>query len=248
MPINPFRARRPKTAPAHSDRSVQPNRRAFLKGSALAALLLVRPTLAAAQRRPGGPGPGGPGRDGGRDGGPPRPTIDPSVTTLPNPASGPAFDAKNELVIGFKFVSAGGGDRFHNPYLAVWLEDAAENLIRTLKLEYQQGRGDRWLPDLRRWFYRDQVRITTGGKDVTTTISGPTRVPGSYKVVWDGTDSAKKPVPQGSYFLCIEAAREKGPYQLIREKIDITAKPFVKKIADSGELQGAGVELRARAK
>ena len=43
-------------------------------------------------------------------------------------------------------------------------------------------------------------------------------MPGAYKIVWDGNDDKKAPVVQGDYFVCIEAAREHGPYEIVREQ------------------------------
>ena len=56
----------------------------------------------------------------------------------------------------------------------------------------------------------------------------------------------KQPVALGDYFVCIEAAREKGPYQIVREQVTVGAAPFAKPLAAKGELQDVSVELRAR--
>ena len=46
---------------------------------------------------------------------------------------------------------------------------------------------------------------------------------------------------QGSYFLCIEAAREHGPYELIRETLTLGSKAFTQALTPNGELTKASV-------
>lgn len=156
-------------------------------------------------------------------------------------AAGGAFNAANEMAISFSFVAdAAAGGRFHNPYVAVWIEDAAGAAVRSISLNYQIGRGDKWLPTVTRWFR------TAKPTAAVETISSATKVPGAYKLAWDGMNDKKQPVALGDYFICIEAAREKGPYQIVREQVSVGAAPFAKPLAAKGELQDVSVELRAR--
>jgi hypothetical protein len=181
----------------------------------------------------------------------------PAATSAPGPAAttvqattphaktaapaGGAFSTANEMAISFSFVAdAAAGGRFHNPYVAVWIEDAAGAAVRSISLNYQLGRGDKWLPDLTRWFR------TAKPTAAVETISSATKVPGAYKLAWDGMNDKKEPVALGDYFVCIEAAREKGPYQIVREQVSVGAAPFAKPLAAKGELQDVSVELRAR--
>jgi hypothetical protein len=165
-----------------------------------------------------------------------KPAVTPAAT-----AAGGTFDPGHEMAIAFSFVAdTAGGGRFHNPYVAVWVEDAAGAAIRSISLNYQLGRGEKWLPDLTRWFRTGKATAAV------ETISSATKVPGAYKLVWDGMSDTKRAVPQGDYFVCIEAAREKGPYQIVREQVSVGATPFVKALAAKGELQDVSVELRAR--
>ena len=176
-------------------------------------------------------------------------------------AAGAAFDAAKELAISFSYVAdttaggnpppvaatlppgGGGGGKgggVKNPYVVVWIENAAGAPIRSISLNYQAGRGEQYLRDLTRWARTAQASASVA------TISSATKVPGAYKIVWDGNDDKKAPVVQGDYFVCIEAAREHGPYEIVREQISIGAEPFVKPLAAKGELQDVTVELRAR--
>lgn len=158
----------------------------------------------------------------------------------PAPASGAPFDATKEVAVAFKYVAVASIGRMPNPYVAVWIENAAGAAVRSISLNYQAGRGDRYLPDLTRWFR------TAKATAAVETISSATRVPGAYKIVWDGMDDKHAPVPQGDYFVCVEAARERGPYELVREQVTIGIAPFMKSLVAKGELQDVTVELRAR--
>jgi hypothetical protein len=62
-------------------------------------------------------------------------------------------------------------------------------------------------------------------------------------VAWDGRDANGAGVSQGTYFVCIEAAREHGPYELIRQEITLGATAFESKLADNGELTAATVKF-----
>jgi hypothetical protein len=148
------------------------------------------------------------------------------------------WDAKMELEVAFEINRPGSGGRYQRPYVAVWLEDAKGLPVRTLSLWYQTGKGNRWLPDLKRWFNAND------GSDLAATLSGPTREPGAYKLVWDGKNDKKTLVDQGEYFICIEAAREHGTYQLIRERLEFAGTPFAKTFTGNEEIKGASVAYR----
>ncbi len=152
----------------------------------------------------------------------------------------------NEVLIGFTYLPTGGG-RVHNPYIAVWLETPEGTPVRTLTVQYEQGKGVRWLPDLVRWYQMDQARLggLLGGVDVLSTVSSATKLPGSQRLVWDGTDDSRSPVAAGDYVLFIEAAMEKGPYQIVREPITLS-KTGKKKVADNGDLQAISIDIRAK--
>jgi FAD:protein FMN transferase len=114
--------------------------------------------------------------------------------------------------------------RYRRPYVAVWVEDTDGFPVRTLVLWLQEGRGARWHRDLTRWYKQDQVRRLVDGTKLIGTVSAATRPPGKYKAVWDGKDDHGNFVPQGTYTLYIEAAREHGSHQLASETITIGLK------------------------
>jgi hypothetical protein len=166
----------------------------------------------------------------------PRTSSTTTSSTTDAPPSGASFPSGAELVVDFTFAASGGG-RVNNPYIAVWVEDPDGNLVDTISLWFEQGKGVRWLPDLRRWY-----AASDGGDD--TTMSGATRVAGSYTVAWDGTDLDGQVVPAGDYVLHIEAAREHGPYELVTGDLTIGDQPFQITLAPSGELTAASAELK----
>ena len=154
------------------------------------------------------------------------------------------WDANMLLEVAFEINQPSGGRRYNRPYVAVWLEDASGKPVRTLCLWYQSGKGNRWLPDLRRWFRAEESRKASDGGDLAATISGPTREPGAYKLVWDGKNDKKALVDQGEYYICIEAAREHGTYQLIRERLEFGGAVFNKTFTGNEEIKGASVAYR----
>jgi hypothetical protein len=150
-----------------------------------------------------------------------------------------------EYAITFTYAVTDGGFRVRNPYLAVWIETPEGAAVRTLLLSFEQGRGMKWLPDLRRWYRADQVRLLLGGPDLVATISSPTRTPGVVRLSWDGRDDLQQPLAPGPYVICIEAAREKGPYSLIKEPITVGRGALDLTLPDNGELSAARVTRKA---
>ncbi|MEY4531695.1 MAG: hypothetical protein RLZZ156_2416 [Deinococcota bacterium] len=152
-------------------------------------------------------------------------------------ASNLVWDSKMEAVVSLE-INQPNGRRYNRPYIAVWLENSSGKSVRTLAVWVQAGKGERWHQDLRRWFQSNSALINT--------ISSPTRMPGLYKLVWDGKSDKGVLLEQGDYFVCIEAAREHGTYQLIREKLSFTNTGFNKVLTGNEEIKGAKVEFRAK--
>ena len=74
-------------------------------------------------------------------------------------------------------------------------------------------------------------------------MSSATKAPGTYQVAWDGTDVNGIAVTQGDYVLCVEAASEHGPYQMVSGSITIGAAASTAALADNGELTRVSVAL-----
>lgn len=166
------------------------------------------------------------------------PTEVPTTTEPPTTTEAPAAEIEGEMTVRFTYAAA--GSRVRNPYVAVWIEDADGALVDTIALWFLQSqKGMRWLDDLRRWSSVDGSSITID------TVSSATRTPGDYALTWDLTDVDGRPIAAGDYHVCIEAAREHGPYSLIRQEIvlgsgDVTIEPN-----PDGELSDATIDVVA---
>ncbi len=148
--------------------------------------------------------------------------------------SGPAA---GELAVSFTFLANGG--RVRNPYVAVWIESTGGQLVAPVSAWFQQDqKGARYLNELRRWF-------AAGGRQASGSVSEATRAPGSYTVVWNGTGSDGATVAAGEYVLCIEAAREHGPYDLITAPVTVGGESFQRDLQPNGELTAASVRYAA---
>ncbi|WP_333798339.1 DUF2271 domain-containing protein [Rheinheimera sp.] len=99
---------------------------------------------------------------------------------------------------------------YHRPYVAVWVEDANEKPVRLI--EIWREKPD-WIKDLRR-FWRKTGRADPPLVDART---GATKGPGRYQLIWDGKDDTGVAVTQGDYLLVLEAAREHGGRNLVKQ-------------------------------
>lgn len=168
----------------------------------------------------------------------PLPTPTPEEAVEPTSTVAPSTAVDGDLVVSFTYTQAAGGKN-ERPYIAVWVEDIAGELVHTISLWYEQGRrGERWLDHLSRWYAAD---VAQGGAD---TISSATREPGAYTVAWDGTVGGTSTAP-GEYAICIEAAREDGPYSLVCTPVSLTGSLPTLSVPGEGELSAVSVRIDA---
>lgn len=153
------------------------------------------------------------------------------------------WDAAYELAIDYEIASQ-QGRRTHRPYIAIFVLDKAGNAIRTLTLQYNPPKGNRWLGDLREWMRNERTRSQKSGGNLADTVTSATRNAGKYSVVWDGKNDAGKLVDQGTYTVCVEAAREHGTYQLMRKEVTVANKPFKLTLEGNAEIAGATIDYR----
>lgn len=154
-----------------------------------------------------------------------------------------------ELVVNFEINRPQSEfARYRRPYVVVWVEGKDGNLARTVSLWVSMGSSGpfQWLPDLKRWYAADDERQRRDHKDVFFTIARPTRQPGKYRVVWDGKDDDKRPLPAGEYTIWIEAAREHGTYQSIKKKVTVADRPFIEELKGNVEIRSASIEYRRK--
>ena len=108
------------------------------------------------------------------------------------------------------------------------------------------GRGPRYIHELRRWSRAANDQQAAGGTDLVATVSSATRVPGRYTVTWDGRDEKGKPVEQGTYRVIIEAAREHGTYGVMQEDMNFSRTPVAVDVQGNTEIRGARLDYRRR--
>jgi len=146
------------------------------------------------------------------------------------------WTAGQELLINVELADLGGGAR--RPYVAVWIEDEAHKPVRRLALWY---RKPRWLPDLRS--FSDAQRETP--IDLMS-IASATRSAGNYSLIWDGKNDQGEYVAQGNYTVFIEAAREHGTYQLMRQTLKFDGKAKSQALPGNEEVSGANLVYKTK--
>jgi thiamine biosynthesis lipoprotein ApbE len=160
----------------------------------------------------------------------------------PAPASPQSWDQSFELVINLELARV-GGHGYRRPYVAVWIEDKDRLPVRTLALWYHKPR---WLPDLTAWSRANRMRGMAGASDLTGSVSSATRPAGRYTLKWDGKDSQGNPVKPGKYTVFIEAAREHGTHQLMRQEIDFNGEPKQFNLPGNIEIASASLDYRKK--
>jgi thiamine biosynthesis lipoprotein ApbE len=90
------------------------------------------------------------------------------------------------------------------PYLATWVENTSGKLVRAIVL---WGSKAKYHPELSSFW-----TATGGSETLLYKVTRVTRLPGSYKIAWNGLDNDGKPVPMGDYRIVIETNRYHGTY------------------------------------
>ncbi len=156
-----------------------------------------------------------------------------ALETAPAPA--PAAEPFDLLVnVEINLQKEGFAKR---PYVAVWVEDENHAPVKTIALWHG---SDRYIPELKSWYlkYRE---LYTGNLKLNPSVTSATRSAGKYTVRWGGLDDHGNPVKPGKYIVKIEAAREHGTYQLMRQEITCDDTP--KKIDLAGNVEIASASL-----
>lgn len=123
-----------------------------------------------------------------------------------------------------------------NPYVAVWAEDAAGDLVVLIGVWYST-RDAKYLRDL-----TDFTAVSTDvDVDQVAAVSGATRAAGQYRLAWDGhgLDGAAL---TGPHTLWVEAAREHGPHSVTNGPITLPATGPTT-VAGNGELSDVAVTV-----
>ncbi|HMH32296.1 MAG TPA: DUF2271 domain-containing protein, partial [Puia sp.] len=128
------------------------------------------------------------------------------------------------------------------PYVAVWIEDENHAAIKTISLWHQR---DKWLPELKSWYLKYRGAYTADNS-IFNSVTSATRSAGKYSVKWDGTDDKGNIVKPGKYTVKIEAAREHGTYQLMRQEIDLNETAKTISIPGGVEIASASLDYRKK--
>ena len=173
---------------------------------------------------------------------PPAPRA--NLIATPTMDAGQAWDQSYELAINLELARI-ENQRYRRPYVAVWIEDKDHFPVRTLALWAQKPK---YLPDLKAWSRANHLRATTQGSDITGSVSSATRPAGKYTLKWDGKDDHGKLVKPGRYTVFIEAAREHGTYQLMRQEIDFNSEPKQINLPGNVEIASASLDYRKKSR
>jgi FAD:protein FMN transferase len=128
------------------------------------------------------------------------------------------------------------------PYVAVWVEDENHAPVRTIAIWHEK---DRYLPELKSWYLKYRGVYTTD-KSVLSTVSSATRSAGKYTLKWDGKDDQGNPVKPGNYVVKIEATREHGTYQLMRQELNWNETPQSINLPGNVEIASASLDYRKK--
>jgi len=168
-------------------------------------------------------------RPGGEEGGPSHTRLDP-------------WDDRFEFVVTFQVGDDRAGAALRRPYLAVYMEDPQGRLVRTIVLWAQLNES--WVRSLTRWYRADRER--RGRTDLPATLTGATRPPGRYSVVWDGRDDDGELVKQGEYALVMESVRQSSRAFFLRVPIGFGSIPFSRRLDPFASFSEVHVEFRER--
>jgi thiamine biosynthesis lipoprotein len=163
----------------------------------------------------------------------------PSATVLQQ-----SWDPNYELAINLELATL-QGFRINRPYVAVWVVDADKKPVRQIAL-WMRATKEKYLWDMRSWYTAYYSDLMADKPSVSSTTSA-TRSAGKYTLKWDGKDDKGNLVKQGTYTLYIEAAREHGTHQLMKQDITISKpQPQHFDLGDNIEISSASLDLRKK--
>jgi hypothetical protein len=166
-------------------------------------------------------------------------------TTTSSSGGAASTDALPEgaaLDVAFTFTaSGGGGGPSRNPYVAVWVESAAGDLVANIGVWYNPPKGDRWINNLATWY----TAVASTSSDYLETTTGATQPAGSYTLSWDGTDATGGRAAQGDYVVFVESAQEHGAHSLTSAPITLGTSGATASPPDDGDLSAVAVTYTA---
>ncbi len=168
------------------------------------------------------------------------PPKTPVAGSKPPAAAGAAlWNREYELSIRVELAQI-EGLRIMRPFIVVWIEDKQKIPVRTLALWYGSYR---YVSTLNVWFGSEELGANEGSDlKYINSVSSATRPPGVYTVKWDGRADNGKIVKAGTYTVLIEASRERGTHQLMRQQMDFSGKPAQVDLPGNIEVASASLD------
>ena len=123
------------------------------------------------------------------------------------------------------------------PFVAIWIVDSNNETVKNIALWFNKPR---WLPDLKEWYHQNYQNYSTLPQGVFS-ISSATRPAGNYTFKWDGKNEKGELVKQGKYTVYIEAAREHGTYQIMKQEFNANEKEQAYNLTGNTEIANATV-------
>ena len=108
----------------------------------------------------------------------------------------------NRVEVSFTYTKQGG---FSSNQFAVWIEDAQGRYVKTLYATRFTAAGGWQKREQSLPLWVKQSNLAAMNKAQVDALTGPTPKSGSVRYVWDGKDSAGRPVPAGEYRVLVEA-------------------------------------------
>ena len=124
---------------------------------------------------------------------------------------------------------------FRSPYVAIWVTDTKNRLVRTLILV---GKKPDWQKDNFIWWSSNRAQAL---KMISVRSMG-TSGAGIYNVFWDGVDDAGKPVAAGTYVIHVETSRERGKHTYRSITVDFSQPRRFNQALPSTE-EGGGLKV-----
>jgi len=147
-----------------------------------------------------------------------------------------------ELIVNLEINLQKAGGPVKRPYVAVWVEDENHSAIRTISVWHG---SNRYINELKSWYLKYRGQYTTDN-NFSGSVSSATRSAGKYSVKWDGKDDKGEFVKPGKYIIKIEASREHGTYQLMRQEIVCDETPKKIDLAGNVEIASASLDYRKK--
>lgn len=162
----------------------------------------------------------------------------PAVSATINAKADKTWDPNYVLKINVELANI-EGMRVHRPYFAVWIADKDKKPIKSIALWYNKTK---YLDEMSAWYDAYYTKFSEADQSVSSTTSA-TRSAGSYTLKWDGKNDKGELVKLGTYTIMVEAAREHGTHQLMKQEIDFTKAPKAAiSLAGNIEVSGATLE------